>query len=505
MTRRPVSRSRYLALLFASLLLLLPAFASTTAAQESACGTWAVATAPLQPGQPLSEDQIDLTTPDGTFLDSLPSIQPQSVIPTRHENRALIRSLDGAYALLDTTTGTAMELDFGENPSQIYHNPFYTQLSAGTQFALFGDPIGQAAFLVDLETGTVTPLSDLVQSTLPMLFGMVSPDDHHLLVQMGNDISLIPLDPETGTAGPAEQLDARFATFTSNGEAIVFIANWDDAGAEILIRDLASGDETTIAPKDKWFGVRAFSDGLILAARDSELVLLTPTGDPPQTVFDLGGVPFAMRYDPGSGNLLVRHEGDDVQSWWIVAVDGSAEPVEFPLLDDQQTVNQGLEGRWAFFPAGLAPGPGTPGNPYLSLDLATGTLTTIHTQDSNDIYFFDQLPSEDGRYRLIQAVSTPQSRLWLLDSETGTATLVGQSTGNAVGALTPDGCYLAVGTFDALGEGRQGEVFILDIATGATLTTIEDALLLGWAPIEASAQPGGRGPRGFSLMGSSSA
>ncbi|MCC6944852.1 MAG: hypothetical protein IT335_09775, partial [Thermomicrobiales bacterium] len=64
MTRRPVSRSRYLALLFASLLLLLPAFASTTAAQESACGTWAVATAPLQPGQPLSEDQIDLTTPD---------------------------------------------------------------------------------------------------------------------------------------------------------------------------------------------------------------------------------------------------------------------------------------------------------------------------------------------------------------------------------------------------------------------------------------------------------
>jgi hypothetical protein len=70
--------------------------------------------------------------------------------------------------------------------------------------------------------------------------------------------------------------------------------------------------------------------------------------------------------------------------------------------------------------------------------------------------------------------------LWLLDAATGNGSLVAESAGNTVGVISPDGCYLAMSTFVALGEGRPGKVEVRGLRSGDVTESIADAMFLGW-------------------------
>jgi Tol biopolymer transport system component len=135
---------------------------------------------------------------------------------------------------------------------------------------------------------------------------------------------------------------------------------------------------------------------------------------------------------------------------------------------------------WALFATAFEPLQGVPGTPYVGLDLQTGAVSTLLTQDETGIYVVSPSTSPDGRYHLVQSIAPAYGRLWLLDAAMNGSSLVAESGGNAVGMISPDGCYLAMSTFAALGEGRQGQVEVRDLRSGEVRATIPDAVLLGW-------------------------
>ena len=81
------------------------------------------------------------------------------------------------------------------------------------------------------------------------------------------------------------------------------------------------------------------------------------------------------------------------------------------------------------------------------------------------------------------SLSPALGRLYLIDAEQGVALDFATSPGSAVGIVSPDGCFLGVGVFDTIGEGRIGSVQVVDLETRMVPTEIEDEILLGWARI----------------------
>jgi hypothetical protein len=108
-------------------------------------------------------------------------------------------------------------------------------------------------------------------------------------------------------------------------------------------------------------------------------------------------------------------------------------------------------------------------------------VTTPLTQDSSEVWTYQLAGDDAGRYVLINAISPGQGRLWLIDAEAGTATEIGVSSGNANARVSPDGCQLAVGIYDTIGEGRTSAVTVTSMSDGAEIAQIADSLLLGWA------------------------
>ncbi len=82
---------------------------------------------------------------------------------------------------------------------------------------------------------------------------------------------------------------------------------------------------------------------------------------------------------------------------------------------------------------------------------------------------------------LVNAVSPGQGRLWLIDAEQGSASEIGVSSGNANARVSLDGCQLAVGIYDTIGEGRTSAVTVTSMNDGSEIAQIADSLLLGWA------------------------
>jgi hypothetical protein len=70
--------------------------------------------------------------------------------------------------------------------------------------------------------------------------------------------------------------------------------------------------------------------------------------------------------------------------------------------------------------------------------------------------------------------------MWLIDAQTGTATEVGTSTGNIAARVSPDGCQIAVATYDTVGEGRTSTVTVTSLVDSSSVVSVPDSMLLGW-------------------------
>jgi hypothetical protein len=131
-------------------------------------------------------------------------------------------------------------------------------------------------------------------------------------------------------------------------------------------------------------------------------------------------------------------------------------------------------------------GPGVPGAPYRTFDLNTGTVSIAMEQDSDDVYQAKPAGDSDGRYTIVNAVSPGSGRIWLINSQSGSATQIATSPGNADARVSPDGCQLAVAIYNTVGEGRTSTVTVTSLIDGTSVMTVPDALLLGWAEVAAN-------------------
>jgi hypothetical protein len=422
-----------------------------------------------------------MSTPDGQPLMSFPFEQPALVAPSEYGSRAIVRSLGGAYALLNTSEGTVIPLEFpGADPESVTHDTGLLYDAQGTRFELFGDLGASEAYLVDLASGASVSVAELVDSAGPVISATVSSDDHWLTAMVGLEVYLVDLTAPEAIAPLELNSQMRTGVFAGSGDAIVAIRELSDVRTEIVARDLRSEEVRSLTPPADWSGFRVFAGDVIVAFQETTAWRVFLDDREPELLLESTGTPIPLMVDPASGNLLLQQIGPDDTTWTIAGLEGT-EGIDLPELTNRTPIAYTLSARWALFAESLAPAQGGPGTPYLSLDLATGAILPLLEQDAHGIFFAQFPSSDDGRFHLVQATSTAQGRLWLLDGETGTAALVGQSTGNAVGSLTPDGCYLAVGTFDALGEGRAGEVRIIDLASGEVRASSPDVALLGWA------------------------
>jgi hypothetical protein len=226
-------------------------------------------------------------------------------------------------------------------------------------------------------------------------------------------------------------------------------------------------------------GARLFTGDLLLAWQDRALFHVPLDGSRPQKILEVPGELGPMSVDSGGKSALVRRTQNDQQTWFLVPLDGSPAR-EIMALEDLHPLALEKQADWVLFAESQAPMQGASGSPYVSLDMRTASTTVLLTQDSSAIYTVADRPAAHGRYHFVHAVEPGLGRLWLLDGASGGGRLVAETAGNVSGQLSPDGCYLAVSIFDALGEGRQGLVEVHNLQSGNISAILADSVLLGW-------------------------
>jgi hypothetical protein len=449
-------------------------------AQQTTCGSYAVAVAPQPVGHPLTDNVVRLVDGSGEIA-RFTAAQPGMVMPSSRDGIAILRSLGGIYSLLNTASGSVVPIQIPEDQQPLisFTLPTYDN-AAVSDFMLFsGGPA--SVWLVDLRSGQAVDLVTLLPDGGVIDSAAIAPGGkwaEFFSVDTGYLISLeTPSDPIQ--ISPEDPL-LPFPGFSADGTALIYATGNGDA-VDLWSRDLASGDAsfTGETPTANYLDATS-SDAILLIDGQSLLAFQNGFTDPSE-LFTWQGATLGMIGDPSGRHLLVGDDrGDDGAVWfWVDAATGTT--VELADLAGMTPLTRnGRQATVTFLPSAQQ-GPGTPGASYKSVDLATGHVSTALTQDSTEVWTY--LPGGDdaGRYTLINAVSPGAGRLWLIDGENASSTLIGTSSGNLTARVSPDGCQLAVAIFDTVGEGRTSVVTVTSLVDGATIATAPDSLLLGWA------------------------
>lgn len=458
-----------------------------TRGDPSDCLPFAVATAPQTPGQPLPENEIVLTGVDGIEVARAEVEQPMQVIPTTFPARSIVRTLGNVYGVLelpgdDSTMGVVRPLiEFADRPSVQFGGQAFTAPD-GSRFVLFHDATDLRAYLVDLISGTTLPLSDFADDSEIIISAEVSRGDEWLVLWTGRGIVLVHLATGSPPAVLGDGETASNPSFSDNGRTLYYLRNESDDQRIIVARDVESGQETLLTDEGEWFGLQHFPGDILVAQTPGGLYRIAADGTGASMLMDSNAELRPRMIDQLGSNLLVSVETATSEDWALVDLMGTGSS-ELPDLSGLYLNTSQTQASWALMVPSPGPRPGTAGAPYVIVNLENGATRAVLEQDSDSVYFADSSTSDDGRYTTVWDISPALGRLWLIDAQAGASELVDSSAGSAVGALTPDGCYLAVGVFDTIGEGRQGSVRIVDLQTRQTTATIEDAILLGWASL----------------------
>jgi hypothetical protein len=463
------------------LALVLAWQAPAPAIAQDACGTFAVATAPQPVGHPLSDNVITLTTAEGEHVEGAFE-EPRTVEPSPKASVALVRSLGGVFGLMDVRSGAVTPLSIPEDEQPMLTSTYPAIRNAqSSDFMLLSSGPDQV-WLVELTSGDALNLAELGDDGPKFLdTAQVSPDGKWVIYSAQNEGFLISLE----TPGEPEPIDSQpllpFPSFDRDNRVVYGVG--EDGNATIRTLDPATGMRTDLADAH---GVRIIpirQGGPLLLVEDRTLLVLDDGDSAPRALYEWTDAPSGVVTNTAGTHLLVSDVANDVRSWhWVEIASGIS--VEIPELTEMTPVITSPVANSVTFAPAVRIGPGTPGTPYRSIDLSTGVVATPLMQDSDEVYQAHPAGDLAGRYTIVNAVSPGQGRIWIIDSQQGTATQIASSPGNAEARVSPDGCQLAVSIYTTIGEGRTSTVTVTSMQDGSTPLTIPDALLLGWAAVE---------------------
>lgn len=461
------------------LLLALSFLNPASIAAQTACGTYAVATAPQPVGNALTENVVTLTSGQGQTSMGIFE-QPHTAEPTPKPGVALLRSYGGVLGLMDVATGKVTPLNIPEAEQTQLTSTFPTiRNAAESDFMLLSSGPG-ANWLVDLTNGDAVNLSDLDGENSFVETAQISADGKWALYSTGDTGYLISLE----TARAPQPIDSdpliSYPSFDSDGNVVYGVEG--KASKTIRSLDPRTGKRTDIvtAPGVRFIPLQSGDPLLML---DQETVLAYEDGDSaPRAVYDWSEGPSGIFLDVAGEHLLIGETFDDVTNWTWVDLSGGTS-VAVGELDGMSPVTRSARQDAVFFQPTARVEPGVPGAAYRVIDLMTGDVTTVLEQDSTEICQSKVAGDAEGRFTLVNAVSPGSGRVWLIDGQMGTATLVATSSGNADARVSPDGCQLAIGIYDSVGQGRTSSVSVESMTDGAPVLSVSDALLLGWVDV----------------------
>lgn len=468
-----------------ALALCLTSSGSVVARQSSVeipCAESVLAIAPLTPGSPLSDNIVAAFGLDGEPISHAGFEQPASVEPTGFPGIAYVRSLSGAYGLFDIENGTMTSVDFEDTGSSILSpNAQSIASPSGSRFALFADDSLSDIRIVDLPTGQTLALRELFAPTIRIIAAAISADDRLMVVDTIENAFVVNL----AEPGPPVPIDTTARTsspvVTEDSRAILAIRHSNE-GSEIVRVTVDGSEIETLAAAKEWVGIKDFPGNILIGfTRDSVFRIFNEPGMAPVRLVESATNPDPLSLTSAGENLLiVSRLTDGSLKWHLTRLDGSS-VADLSMLDGLNIHGAQQTADWALFSESLGPALGVPGRSYQLLDLRDGSVSIPLVQDRQATFIPPVESQQHGRYLLIQSIEPGLGRLWLVDGADNSATMISQYPGNASGAISPDGCHLAIGTFTTVGEGRQGQVEIREIATNTSLASIPNALLLGWA------------------------
>jgi hypothetical protein len=456
-------------------------FLITSAANaQLSCGNFAVATALQTAGKPLPDEEVMITSMDGGEIARASFAQATGVTPSTLPGYGIVHSYGREIAVFDVDSQTITPVDLGEEVNGLLEEPFFLS-PADSPFMIFGDVTFQDAYLLDVRSGEAVAISTLVEDARTFVSGSIASTGDMLLVSSGFNAYLVPLENPTEVSLADPSVPTRDPAFTADGQAVIYTTG-SEISMEIRSQDLVGGQPTDLGTTSEL--------GRLVVLPNDDLLLIHHDGIGLQRAAEgtrreyrgLAGEVSAAFVSPDRHFAAVYAEDGDERIWTLIDLSTSSAT---PLQESNGRLPGGFPGeqRWLIFPPTEIPGAGVPGATYLSLDLQTGTVSSLLAQDSSEVYQFASAGDSAGRFALVNAVSPGIGRLWLLDAESGTGNLVGQSTGNILGQVAPDGCHLAIGTFDTIGEGRQGSVQIYSLPDMTPGPALPDSILLGWVEL----------------------
>lgn len=211
---------------------------------QDACGDYAVAVAPQEPGRPLSENVISLVTSNDELAAGVFE-EPLTVSPSPKSGVALVRSLGGIFALLDVVSGAITPLQIPEEDQRaLSANSPTTQNAAVSEFMLLSG-IPNAVWLVDLTTGDALDLTTLEDDGNRFIEAAeISPDGKWLIYFSQDEGFLISLE----TPGEPEPIDTEpllpYPSFDLNSDVVYAVQG--DLLVSIRSLDPATGARTEL-------------------------------------------------------------------------------------------------------------------------------------------------------------------------------------------------------------------------------------------------------------------
>lgn len=457
---------------------------SSHGSAQNACGEFAVAVAVQPPGKPLTNDQIALDL-DGQPVGAFDFQQPRSVRPTSLPGVSIVRSLGGRIALLDPSFDELIEVNIPAEQQPLIVDRSRTLTNPdGLSVMLLGDDAGHA-WLVDLTSGAAIDLLSLDSLSTRIESAALDPTGAWLLYQSNSGANVLhltagskPVPLDSGTVLPG-------AHIAPDGSTIRYAVG--DSGGSVAIRafDPMTGQRNEIGLVSGVQSLLPVPTDRVLASTARSIGTVTANGSL-DTVVETRGTVTASWWDPAVAHLLLQAGSDDASTyWWVDMEVGRA--VQVSDLDGSIPITEsGATSSAVLFAPTSNGSTGTPGAPYRLLDLETGSLETLLVQDSREVWSARAAGDAAGRFAVVQAVSPGSGRLWLVDSAERTVVPIGSSTGNVDGAVSADGCRLAIWTYDTLGEGRVSHVEVRSLVDGQDVAVIPDSVLLGWAEVPAA-------------------
>ena len=357
--------------------------------------------------------------------------------PTQIEGRAIYRNSAGESYLLDVTSGLAQKLEFPEGSTS--KNFSFSPVGPWAFAQALGDTV---AYLVNLESGQISPLVDPVEEIERVAFDQFSPDGNYVLFSVDDQVRLV------STADPrlARRLgedNSAGTSFSGDGQQLIYQRRLASGEVELVLEQVDGSGSRVIAAGPPPTGAEFTPNpAQVLIYRPGQLSLLSlADGQERVLAADLPFGQISLRFAPAGDRALF---GAGSYYWsWLDLQPGTAQRIEALNGYDLASLGQDIAGRWLFLKD-------VGQRSYLSFDLETGQVHEILKVDGFSTIarsLLTMLPP-DGKFGLLTLQETfEDSQLWLLLPDQGEARLLAEAD-QVHGAFSPDRQWVALSTLD---------------------------------------------------------